>query len=327
MMKDFLNTEKCEKLKEVLLSISSSQTYFETQGVLIKTFKSLEEIYWQGKECDQYRHLYSDLFVIITQIDRSSEYDNEILSQNLLIICKYYRAKNKDKNGDTIDITKSLFKLYDHVNLDIARLNYSKASNFMQHEEINDVAIRLQDTESNIHNKINDAISSVKAEYQNEVKKATQKINTDINKQLRRVSDETSKMRAEYISILGIFASIVLSFVGGLTFSTSVLSNIHKASIYRTVILTSLIGMVLIFVLWLMMDFIKSIHGQSKRRYSYILIPEGVLIAIIICTICLFRWDYFHQEQKYSIYENSTEDIVEETQTEIDSVSENEAME
>ena len=39
----------------------------------------------------------------------------------------------------------------------------------------------------------------------------------------------------EYIAILGIFAAVVLAFTGGIAFSTSVLNNVAKASIYRTV--------------------------------------------------------------------------------------------
>ena len=37
-----------------------------------------------------------------------------------------------------------------------------------------------------------------------------------------------AKMQSEYITILGIFASIVLAFTGGMTFSTSVLENISS---------------------------------------------------------------------------------------------------
>lgn len=58
------------------------------------------------------------------------------------------------------------------------------------------------------------------------------------------LEDHFKGMEKEYISILGIFASIVLAFVGGLTFSTSVLANIDKASIYRLVIIACIIGIV-----------------------------------------------------------------------------------
>lgn len=306
-MKEFLNTDKSEKLKEVLLGISGLETYFEEPGMISKTLIALEEIYWQGANNDQYRHMYSDLFVIITQIDRSDDLENEILSQNLKILCKNYRPRNKDKEGNLINISKSLLKLYDHVNLDIARLNYSKAINYRQHFEIMDVASKLKDSESNIHNQISSAVTSVQEEYMKQIDSTKEEFNEQIKNKMDKVTKETEKMRSEYISILGIFASIVLAFTGGITFSTSVLSNIHKASIYRTVIITALIGGVLIFVLWLLMDFIKSVHGQTKRKYSFIIVPEVVLIIIIILTIVLFRYDYFNQEKINSIYEDCIE--------------------
>lgn len=331
-MNKFLNTDKSEKLKEVLLSISKSQIYFEPQGMLSKTFVTLEDIYWMGKDCPQYRHMYSELFVIITQIDKSTEWDNEILSQNLMIVCKNYKAKNKDKNGDIIDISKSLLKLYDHVNLDIARLNYSKASNFKQHEEVANVASKLKETEISIHSKLGESITSVQKGYMNQIENTKKQFKNTISAEIKRVSEESNKMRAEYISILGIFASIVLAFTGAITFTTSVLSNIHKASIYRTVIITALIGMVVIFVLWLLMDFIKSIHGQTSRKYLYIIVPEVVLLIIILGTVGLFRLDYFREEKETSLFEANIEqnseieetDAVLEENEEIDAAPETE---
>ncbi|GAA8697237.1 hypothetical protein HpDR86_06260 [Helicobacter pylori] len=57
----------------------------------------------------------------------------------------------------------------------------------------------------------------------------------DLNKNYEKLSEELNKQQTQYITILGIFASIVLTFVGGLAFSTSVLSNIDKANAYRLV--------------------------------------------------------------------------------------------
>ncbi|WQW10687.1 hypothetical protein KVK65_07000 [Helicobacter pylori] len=51
----------------------------------------------------------------------------------------------------------------------------------------------------------------------------------DLNKNYKKLSEELNKQQTQYITILGIFASIVLTFVGGLAFSTSVLSNIDKS--------------------------------------------------------------------------------------------------
>ncbi len=51
----------------------------------------------------------------------------------------------------------------------------------------------------------------------------------DLNKNYKKLSEELNKQQTQYITILGIFSSIVLTFVGGLAFSTSVLSNIDKS--------------------------------------------------------------------------------------------------
>lgn len=37
-----------------------------------------------------------------------------------------YTIENVDNNGNKIDIRKEIIKLYDHTNLDIARINYTK---------------------------------------------------------------------------------------------------------------------------------------------------------------------------------------------------------
>mgnify|MGYP003294387677 CR=1 FL=1 len=173
--------------------------------------------------------------------------------------------------------------------------------------KVANVASKLKETEISIHSKLGESITSVQKGYMNQIENTKKQFKNTISAEIKRVSEESNKMRAEYISILGIFASIVLAFTGAITFTTSVLSNIHKASIYRTVIITALIGMVVIFVLWLLMDFIKSIHGQTSRKYLYIIVPEVVLLIIILGTVGLFRLDYFREEKETSLFEANIE--------------------
>ena len=49
----------------------------------------------------------------------------DILAQNIQTIKDGYTPKNNDENGQLIDISKEILKLYDHTNLDIARINYT----------------------------------------------------------------------------------------------------------------------------------------------------------------------------------------------------------
>ena len=73
---------------------------------------------------------------------------------------------------------------------------------------------------------------------------------------------EVKGIEKEYISILGIFAAVVLAFVGGITFSSSVLQNINKGSIFRLLLIADLLAAVLINVIYMLIKFILIINGE-----------------------------------------------------------------
>ena len=67
-------------------------------------------------------------------------------------------------------------------------------------------------------------------------------------------------MQKDYITILGIFSSIVITFVAGMVFSSSILNNIDKVSIYRLTFVIILIAMMLFNLLNLLLDFIAKVN-------------------------------------------------------------------
>ena len=103
------------------------------------------------------------------------------------------------------------------------------------------------------------------------VRKSQKKTINHIRIMSNDIKKNQKDMQKEYISILGIFASIVLAFTGGMTFSSSVIENIHKASIYRVTIIALIVGFVFINIIWLLMDFIKTITGRTARRWSWLI--------------------------------------------------------
>ena len=86
-------------------------------------------------------------------------------------------------------------------------------------------------------------------------------------------------MQSEYITILGIFASIVLAFTGGMTFSTSVLENISSSSIYRIIVISLILGLILFNVIWLLIDFLRDINRKTIRKWWIILLLNFLIIA------------------------------------------------
>lgn len=131
-------------------------------------------------------------------------------------------------NKEVESIKPKLEKLYDHMNLE---------------------CIRLQDFD----------------EKMSRVKDVSIKLKDDLNKNYKKLSEELNKQQTQYITILGIFASIVLTF-GGLAFSTSVLSNIDKANAYRLVFVMAFIALFFGNILYLLFSFLSKISLSKEKK-------------------------------------------------------------
>ncbi len=103
-------------------------------------------------------------------------------------------------------------------------------------------------------------------EKMSRVKDVSNKLEDDLNKNYKKLSEELNKQQTQYITILGIFASIVLTFVAGLAFSTSVLSNIDKANAYRLVFVMAFITLFFGNILYLLFSFLSKISLSEEEK-------------------------------------------------------------
>lgn len=98
---------------------------------------------------------------------------------------------------------------------------------------------------------------------------------------------EMKGLEKEYIAILGIFASIVLAFVGGITFSTSVLENISNVSIFRLLLIVDFLAFVLINVIYILVKFIFVINEKNKDFFRI----KGVnIVCLVIAVMVVAAW-------------------------------------
>ena len=109
----------------------------------------------------------------------------------------------------------------------------------------------------------------------------------EANEAIKRSAENAKNAEKEYITILGIFASIVLAFVGGLTFSTSVLQNIDSISIYRLLLVIDLLALVVVNAIYLLMKFICHINGKDDKIIS---IKWFNIICAIISGVVIVSW-------------------------------------
>ena len=265
--------EKRTVFKELLkdLARDPGQEKTSTKEACYSYQRKFEELYgWNGK--DEFRHFYSDIFQLVSGFHEDPEQgDNEVLVSNLLNILENYHPDPNQPN-----VSFKLRKLYDHVSLDLARLNYNQ---------------RIVD-QTNRHDvdlvQIHGMVDTIKQEY-DKVRKEVNKLE-GYTKEVEDTKQKIDDAKKEYIAILGIFSAVVLTFMGGIAFSTSVLENLHQSSIYRIIFAICLIGLVLCNVFFLLFLCILGLVGKPLRGYQKgTLIWCNAILAVILF-ITAFCW-------------------------------------
>lgn len=257
--------KKREEFRTILLELANLEFPLIDGSSRSKIYQRFEKLYYPADGEDRFRHFYSDVFSVLTFIHQDDGLGSiEILGQNLGAIRQGYQAKNKDSQGNPIDIHDELKKLYDHVSLDIARINYSDGAD----RKVEQTASIAQ-------------IKSQVAQVQSKIELAKQ----DLDSQVDTVRKAVQEAQKEYITILGIFASIVLAFTAGIAFSTSVLENMHQVSVYRVVLVVLLIGLVLTNILYGLFYYIgKLVRPQGEKVIKPLWITNAILIILLLAT-------------------------------------------
>lgn len=291
--------EKRDLLQQILRELSKSQDVLKDSKNRVEYFLRLESIYY-NTDSDNFRHYYSDIFACLTLIDGDSEIGNlDILAQNMQTIKDGYLPKNLDDHGSLIDISKEILKLYDHTNLDISRINYTKRMAGETLSELAKAKLLINDLQEELQ----------KSEQDRE--KAIESLKTESKKLKDEVREGQQKMQNEYITILGIFAAIVLAFTGGLTFSTSVLENIDKVSTYRLIAIVLVLALVFYNIVWLLIDFLRDINGKTIRKWWIVLLVNGLIILGFLLSILAYKNRWFDRDSVSSKEETQIVNVLE----------------
>ena len=126
-------------------------------------------------------------------------------------------------------------------------------------------------------------------------------VQNDLEK-VKDVKEQLENSQKEYISILGIFAAVVLAFTGGFAFSTSVLNNIAQVSIYRIILVSLVIGLVLINVLFGLFYYINSLLSK-ENKLTPLFVSNAIIVVLMIGII--IAWNIGWVEKRDRRIENS----------------------
>ena len=291
-MQALTELEKREYLQTLLIELSQTQDVLQDSKTREEYFSRLESIYHNIGN-DNFRHYYSDIFSCLTLIDGDDSLGNlEILTDNIRIIKENYIPSNKDENNELIDISKEINKLYDHINLDIGRINYNKE---MNNKTISELA------------RVDGLMSSLEEQITNAKDIATKSINEETEKLKNEIREGQMHMQNEYITILGIFAAIVIAFTGGMTFATSVLESVNSASPYRLLTIVLVIGLILINLIGMLLDYIRDINGINNHK-NWIIITNVIIILGLIINLIAYqsKWLDYNDSMHLKQYHEGT---------------------
>lgn len=203
-----------------------------------------------------FRHLYSGMFGVITRIDADNYLDMAKLQGNIQILYEF-------------------------------SIQWLKEGKCNVNQELCDKLEKLYDH-------VNLEISRIS--YTQEIAQRMEEKNRKAGEEIKSLSEKAANMQKDYITILGIFSSIVITFVAGMVFSSSVLNNIDKVSIYRLTFVVILIALLLFNLLNLLLDFIIKVNikipivisGKNDNSLSVIGAINMVLLFMMIIDIILW---------------------------------------
>lgn len=122
-------------------------------------------------------------------------------------------------------------------------------------------------------------------------------LRTGTSEVVEGIRKENKGIEREYITILAIFSSIVVAFVGGLNFSNEVLRNMGSISIYRLILVVDFLGFIILNLVYMMIRLIFEINDM-EIKYFKIKSLNNIMLFIAAVVIVL-RFFNIHMLPQY----------------------------
>lgn len=285
-MKEY--TSKAKELNEIIekMYLISSEANYE------EIFDLFDKVYLTngGGVDNNFRHEYSSISGKIRELNEidvegGKVYALDNLLQNVANV--YDLAVKKQK-----PYIKNLFKLKDHIGLEAGRINAieqlkwkisnGQASVESQLEYMQNLAGGIAEQVRVSGNTLGQLQLQEKQHAKN--MESAQNTLESLNESAEAMENKIESIHNDSITILGIFASIVLSFTAGIVFTSSVLQNIDKASPFRLFAITLTIGFVIINIIAILLVYISKIKSVKyvKMKYPLCVKVINVILGIAI---------------------------------------------
>lgn len=269
MSTENIRSQKQQKLEKIIRNISTK--FPENDKEIEYIISELQEIY-----SGEYRHDYSVFFPLLYDLGTNDSKSSIEMLQYSLIAIKDFIDKShiNNEDGSYEPEYKKIIKLIDHLNLEAAR-----------------IVVELKS-----QNQIDEAELKVK-----NITDAYQKVEDG----LERAVNKAEKAQKEFISILSIFAAVVLFFTIDSNYFTNAMAGMNNSSVFKIVFVVCVCGIVLINGFYLLFDFIKKILYNDnsdteknskigKRLQNKPILYVNILIIAIMIMDVVSWWLKIH---------------------------------
>lgn len=210
---------------------------------------------------NRFRHMYSDVCDVMfsrlntTNLDNGVPFSVIALENNITML-----KEVAEKGYAPQHVVNGLKKLQDHISLEVHRMRYMAAQNKYNKEIASSLAMKFE-------KKINSSLDNA---------------NTSFKEQIKETKDSLQK---NYITILGIFAAVVIAFMSASMLSSSVLESMNDVSIYRLSFTMLVLGFFVFNLICALFMFLSKISNENAVQRWFVITVDSVFVVLIVLTI------------------------------------------
>lgn len=226
------NAKLFEYLDELLLNRINDASTLE------KWVDDFTNLYGQTPS---FRHSYSEFYPWLFLKTDAKEDSAETLLENLRMINEAFPDDDIHANAG-----KCVFKLYDHLNIEIARLK-QQYNLVHRQEELREELGQQEEKAENYSEELSNASDMLK------------KHEADINEANRKLADSHN----DIIAVLSLFSGVIIAFFGGLNYITAAISSVAASNVWRLSLICTIAGFVVFNTLVSMLYLVSRIMNRN----------------------------------------------------------------
>lgn len=255
---DSSDKEKRKAFKEVLSDLCDEKLSPDNRQ--IDEFVAFFENFYYSDD-GKFRHMYSDVCeVMFSRLD-TKNLDNGVPFSVVSLENNVTMLKEAAEKGYASQYAiDGLKKLQDHISLEAHRMRYMAAQN-KYNKEIAD---------------------SLSEEFEEKINSSLDNANTSFKVQIKETKDSLQK---NYVTILGIFAAVVIAFMSASAFTSSVLESMNDVSIYRLSFTMLVLGFFIFNLLCALFMFLSKISNANAVQRWFVIAVDLVFVVLIVLTI------------------------------------------